>query len=83
MISPMVPESLSDVQGGKVHLKMYSQTGAGSIIMPNLTIEEGTVIGAMSFLRESTTPWSVYSGCPAKFIKARNKDIIEISKPLK
>lgn len=83
MISPMVPKSFSNVTGGKVLIKEYSQIGAGAIIMPNLIIESGSVLGAMSFLKKSTKPWSVYSGCPAKFIKNRKKDIIDISKPLR
>lgn len=80
MISPMVPEELTNVKGGKVVLEKFSQVGAGSVIMPDLNIAEGSIIGAMSFLKSSTKPWGIYHGCPAKFFKKRDKNIIELSK---
>ena len=80
MISPMVPKELTNVKGGKVVLEKFSQVGSGSVIMPDLKIAEGSIIGAMSFLKLSTEPWSIYHGCPAKFFKERNKNIIELSK---
>lgn len=83
MISPMVPQELSNVKGGKVVLEKFSQVGSGSIIMPDLNIAEGSVIGAMSFLKTSTEPWEIYHGCPAKFFKKRKKNIIELSKKVK
>ncbi|MDB9993743.1 hypothetical protein OAE13_03565 [Flavobacteriaceae bacterium] len=80
MISPMVPNELTNVEGGKVTIEKFSQIGAGSIIMPNLTIAEGTVIGAMSMLKTATKAWGIYHGCPAQFFKERDKNIIELSK---
>jgi acetyltransferase-like isoleucine patch superfamily enzyme len=82
MISPMVPIELTNIQGGKVILQKYSQVGSGSIVMPDLKIAEGSIVGAMSFLKTSTEPWGIYHGCPAKFFKKRDKNIIDLSKKL-
>lgn len=80
MISPMVPKKLTNVKGGKVVLETYAQVGSGSVIMPDLKIAEGSIVGAMSFLKKSTEPWGIYHGCPAKFLKERKRNIIELSK---
>lgn len=80
MISPMVPAELTYVKGGKVILEKFSQVGSGSVIMPDLIIAEGSIVGAMSFLKTSTQPWEIYHGCPAKFFKKRDKFIVELSK---
>jgi acetyltransferase-like isoleucine patch superfamily enzyme len=80
MISPMVPKELTNVRGGKVVLEKFSQVGSGSVIMPGVKIAEGSIVGAMSFLKISTEPWKIYHGCPAKFFKERHKNIIELSK---
>jgi len=42
-----------------------------SIILPGVTIGEGTVIGAGSVVTKDVAPWSVVGGNPAKFIKKR------------
>lgn len=61
---------------GSVHIKSHSLIADSVIIMPGLTIEEGTAIGANSFLNKSTLPWGIYAGSPAKRIKERVKDVI-------
>ena len=49
--------------------------GANSVIMPDNSIPDGTVIGALSFVPAAFKfkPWSVYAGIPIRFISARNK----------
>ncbi|MBN2165651.1 MAG: acyltransferase [Marinilabiliaceae bacterium] len=78
MISPMVPKELSNVTGGKVTLKRFAQIGAGSILLPNITIGEGTAVGAMSFVNKNTKDWVIVAGCPARFIKNRKKNILDL-----
>lgn len=78
LISPMVDESLTNVTGGKVLIKRYSQIGASTIIMPNITIEEGVAVGSMSFVNKSLAEWSIYAGIPAKKIKDRYKGLLKL-----
>lgn len=82
MISPMVPNNLTKVSGGEVRIGRFSQVGANCVILPNLVLEEGTVIGAMSLVKKSTEAWSLYAGCPAKYIKPRNKNILNLYKTI-
>lgn len=46
--------------------------GCNVIILKDVTINEGTVIGAGSVIVRDTESWSVYAGNPAKFIKKYN-----------
>jgi acetyltransferase-like isoleucine patch superfamily enzyme len=46
--------------------------GAKSVIMP-VTIGEGAVIGAGSFVNKDLDPWGIYVGSPAKKIGERPK----------
>lgn len=82
MISPMVPSNLTNVSGGEVRIRRFSQVGANCVILPNLVLEEGTVIGAMSLVKKSTKAWSLYAGCPAKYIKPRDKNILNLYKSI-
>lgn len=80
MISPMVPEKLTNVIGGKVVLEKYVQLGANTVVMPNLIIEEGVAVGAMSFVNKSLEKWTIYAGIPCKKLKPRSKNILNLQK---
>ena len=73
LVGPMVPQELTNVIGGKVTIKQYSQIGAGSVILPDLVIEDGVAVGAMSLINESLPAWGIYAGVPAKYLKPRNR----------
>ena len=77
MTNPTVPAEFTNVTGGKVVLKKHAIIGAGSIILPNLTIGEGGCLGAMSLLKSDIPAWEVYAGTPAKRIKSRSQRLIE------
>mgnify|MGYP001559625033 CR=1 FL=1 len=51
--------------------------------MPGVTVAEGSVVGAGSFLNKNTKPWTIYMGSPAKPVKTRPKEkMIEYAKKL-
>lgn len=52
-------------------IKDFSWVCAKCFIMMGITIETGCIVGATSSLFNSTEPWGVYGGIPAKFIKKR------------
>lgn len=83
LISPMNPEMYTNVIGGLVTIKKFSQVGTCSVIMPDLTINEGVVIGAMSFVKESLKEWAIYAGNPLRYIKQRNKGLLKYYDELK
>ena len=62
----------------EVLIGKHSIIGAGTIIMPGVTLAEGTSVGAMSLVLSDTLPWSIYVGIPAKKIKNRSKDLLEL-----
>lgn len=61
---------------GAVEIQSHTLIGDSAIIMPCLTLGEGTAIGANSFVKNSTEPWGIYCGIPAKRIKERSKDLL-------
>jgi acetyltransferase-like isoleucine patch superfamily enzyme len=77
LISPMNPEKFTNVRGGTVTLERFSQTGAGTVIMPALTIGEGTAIGAMSFVKHNVPSWEIWAGNPLQYIKDRSQGMLK------
>jgi acetyltransferase-like isoleucine patch superfamily enzyme len=80
LTNSLIPKKYKDEFKQEVLLKKHSIVGAGSIIMPGVVLAEGTSVGAMSLIRKSTEPWSIYVGVPAKKIKNRNKEVLDLEK---
>lgn len=80
LIGPIHPESKTNVRGGKVVLEKFTQIGVGCTIFPDVCIQEGTVVGAHSFVKTNLSPWGIYAGSPVKFIKERNKNLLNLLK---
>jgi acetyltransferase-like isoleucine patch superfamily enzyme len=80
LTNPTIPDEYKKELKKEVIIKKHSIVGAGSIIMPGVILEEGTSVGAMSLVTKSTEPWSIYFGIPAKKIKNRKKDLLELEK---
>ena len=66
LVGPIHPEGTTNVTGGVVRIGRFVQVGTNSVIFPNLTIGEGSVIGACSLVRKDVEPWSIYFGTPAR-----------------
>jgi galactoside O-acetyltransferase len=52
--------------------------GSTSVVMPNVILEEGVAVGALSFVNKSLKEWRIYIGSPVKLLKERSRKIIEL-----
>lgn len=78
-----VPDEYRITIHGHNIIENYAWMGAGSIMLPNLILAEGSILGAGAVLTKNTEPWMVYVGNPAKAIKMRNKEkILENAKKM-
>lgn len=62
---------------GEIHLKKGCCIGMDSIVMPGVTIGEGSIIAAGSLVTKDIPDWCIAAGRPAKVIKylsARNDE---------
>lgn len=73
LISPMNPTRYCCVVGGLVLLKKFVQIGAGSVIMPHVTIDEGAAIGAMSFVKKDVPRWQIWAGSPLNLLRTEKE----------
>jgi len=73
MANPTIPDQFRIVENGSVKLMKHSLIGASAVILPETTLEEGTVIGALSLARGTYKSFTVYSGNPAKELGKRIK----------
>lgn len=77
LIGPIHPEEYTNVTGGTVVVKRFSQIGCNSVIFPNVLINEGVVVGACSLVRHDLEAWNIYAGLPVKKLKPRKKELLK------
>jgi acetyltransferase-like isoleucine patch superfamily enzyme len=78
MTNSTVPGKYKNEYKDRVVIKKHSIIGAGSIVMPGVILEEGVSIGAMALVTKSTDSWSIYVGVPARKIKKRSKELLNL-----
>ena len=54
---------------GSITIEADAWIGTGAVILPNVTIGEGAVVGANSVVTKNVEPYTVVGGVPAHFIK--------------
>lgn len=80
MVNSLIPKKYKKELFAKVVLEKQVIVGANATILPGVTISEGCSVGAMSLVNKSTDPWGIYAGNPARRIKERKKDLLELEK---
>lgn len=78
LTNPIIPEKYKKLTYKEVKIKKHSIIRTGSVILPGVTLDEGTSIGANSLVLKSTEPWGIYVGSPVRRIKDRKKDLLEL-----
>lgn len=80
MTNPMVPSDFTRVTHADVFVGRHVIIGSGSIVLPGVTLEEGVAVGALSLIKNNCEAFGVYHGNPAKRIKNRKRDLLELEK---
>ncbi len=77
MIGAVIPDQFTNVTYGSIILEDYTQLGANTVVLPNVTIHEGAVVGAMSLVNRDLDEWTINYGVPCQYKKERKKDLLE------
>jgi len=80
MTNPTVPSEFTNVQHADVKVGRHVIIGAGSIVLPGVTLEEGVAVGALSLVKKDCEAFGIYIGVPAKRIGERKRDLLESEK---
>jgi len=80
LTNSLIPSKYKKESFKSVYFGRHVIVGAGAIIFPGVEVAEGCSIGAMTLVNKSTQPWGVYVGSPARRIKDRKKDLLELEK---
>lgn len=78
MTNSLIPKKYKREILQSVHLQEQCIVGAGATILPGVSLAQGCAVGAMSLLLKSTAPWGIYAGVPARRVKDRKRDLLNL-----
>ena len=78
LTNPTVPSDYTNVSHADVFIGKHVIVGSGSVILPGVTLHNGVAIGALSLINKSCEEFTIYAGNPAKKIKNRKRDLLEV-----
>lgn len=80
MTNPTVPSQYTRVNHADIFFGEHVIVGSGSVILPGITLEEGVAVGALSLVTKDCEAFGIYAGSPARHIKKRKRDLLEVEK---
>lgn len=83
LTNPTVPDKYKQVKTCSVELGRHVIVGAGTVILPGASIDEGSSIGALSLVSKSLPAWKVCAGNPCKPIKTRDRNLLNLEQELR
>ena len=80
LTNPTVPSEYAGVTHADVFLGKHVIVGSGSVLLPGVTLEEGVAVGALSLVHKRCEAFGIYAGNPARRIKGRKRDLLELER---
>lgn len=78
LTNPTVPDQYKNEKKAPIVIGKHTIVGTNSIIFPGVVLADGTAVGALSLVTESTQEWSIYMGIPAVRLKERHRNLLDL-----
>jgi galactoside O-acetyltransferase len=78
LTGPTLPDELRLVHAAPVRVRRHVIVGAGSVILPGVTIGEGAAVGALSIVKRDVAPFTIVAGTDQRVIGERKRDLLEL-----
>lgn len=82
MSNPTVPAEFTGVTHAPVVVGEHVVIGAGSVVLPGVTLGRGASVGALSLVRSDCEELGMYFGSPARLIGRRSTTMFELQREL-
>lgn len=78
LTNPTVDAKYKMEKKSAVNIGRHVIVGSGSVVMPGVQLAEGCSVGALTLVHKSTESWGIYAGNPARRIKERKRDLLQL-----
>lgn len=82
MTNPAVPAAFTGPTHAPINLGRHVIIGSGTVVLPGVSLGEGSAVGALSLVTKDCEPFGIYSGVPATYRKARQRGLLALEQQL-
>jgi dTDP-4-amino-4,6-dideoxy-D-glucose acyltransferase len=82
MTNPTLPSGFTHVTHAPVRIDRHVIIGAGSVVLPGVTLHEGAGVGALSLVKQDCESFVMYFGSPARRVGERSRKLLEMESRL-
>jgi acetyltransferase-like isoleucine patch superfamily enzyme len=82
LAGPTIPAEFLKQATGPVSLGRHVIVGSGSIVLPGVTIAEGSTVGALSLVKTDLAAWGIYAGVPVRRLRGRSRALLAFDEQL-
>jgi galactoside O-acetyltransferase len=82
LTGPTVPDDLRNVTDAPVVVGRHAIVGAGSVVLPGVTIGVGAAVGSLTLVREDVEEFATVVGAPARRVGTRKRGVLELERRL-
>ena len=80
LTGPTVSDGLRNVTDAPVVVGRHAIVGAGSVVLPGVTIGVGAAVGSLTLVREDVEEFATVVGSPARRVGTRSRDLLELER---
>lgn len=81
LTNPTIPPPYRAVRRGQIGIGAHALVFTGTVVLPDVEIGEGAVIGAGCVVHRNLKPWCIYAGNPLTQVGIRHADkVLELAK---
>ena len=77
LTNPTVPDELRRTTDAPVHIHAHSAIGAGSVVLPGVSIGPSAAVGALTLVKEDVPELTIVAGTPMRRIGPRLRDHLQ------
>jgi dTDP-4-amino-4,6-dideoxy-D-glucose acyltransferase len=78
MTNPTIPDELRNVTTAAVCFRRHVVVGAGSVILPGVTLGIGAAVGALTVVRRSIPDFAIVAGNPMQIVGERGRKLLQL-----
>lgn len=78
MTNSTVPARFKSERSERVDIGEHVILGAGTLVLEGVRLADGTAAGARTLFLESSEPWTLYVGQPARKLRPRSKNLLKL-----
>lgn len=82
LTGPTIPDRFRKIDSRPVWIGRHVVVGSGSVVLPGVTIHDGSAVGALSLVRKDCAPFGLYAGNPLRRIRDRGQGLLELERQL-